>query len=36
MSTFLGKSLDEMNLEELDEHEDDIDEEEERMFEEYR
>ena len=31
-----GKTLDEMNLDELDENEDDIDEEEERIFEEYR
>jgi hypothetical protein len=31
-----GKTMDEMNLNELDEIEDDIDEEEERLFEEYR
>ena len=32
----LGKGMDEMGLEELDDIEDDIDEEEERLFEEYR
>ena len=32
----LGKGMDEMGLDELDDIEDDIDEEEERLFEEYR
>jgi hypothetical protein len=33
---FAEKGLDEMNLDELNENEDDIDEEEERLFEQYR
>ena len=32
----VGKSLEDMSLDELNEKEDDIDEEEERIFEEYR
>ena len=36
MLFYLGKGYDEMTKNELDEIEDDIDEEEERIFEEYR